>query len=128
MAQAFHRQFGNLVVLVLAVSLVVRQIAVHRAERHFPPPGQLVEFDGRLSHIQCTGSGSPTILLESGLDNRGSWGWYHLFDELVQVSRVCAYDRAGLSGASRGRVLGMLSGLPMSYMLCWRKHQNLRLL
>ena len=30
------------------------------------------------------------------MDDRGSWGWDHLRDELSQVSRVCAYDRAGI--------------------------------
>src|SRR5262245_34929838 len=64
-----------LVFLFLTVSLVVRQIAVHRAERDFPPPGRLIEIDGRLSHIHCIGRGSPTILPESGLDDRGSWSW-----------------------------------------------------
>lgn len=85
-----------LIVLALTVSLVVRQVAVRKAERDFPPPGRLVEFGGRLSHMYCTGVGSPTILLESGLDDRGSWGWDHLRDDLSQVSRVCAYDRAGM--------------------------------
>lgn len=85
-----------LVILFLVVSLVVRQVAVRRAERDFPPPGRVVEIEGRRSHIHCTGSGSPTILLESGLDDRGSWSWASIRDELSGVSRVCAYDRAGI--------------------------------
>lgn len=85
----------GLVAVALMVSVIVRQLAVHRAERDFPPPGRLVEIDGRRSHIQCTGSGSPTILLESGLDDRGSWAWEPMLDELSRVSRVCAYDRSG---------------------------------
>jgi pimeloyl-ACP methyl ester carboxylesterase len=86
----------SLVFLGLTASLVVRQVAVHRAKRDFPAPGRLVEIDGRLSHIYCTGQGSPTILLESGLDDRGSWSWAGIRDQLSQVSRVCAYDRAGI--------------------------------
>lgn len=84
------------VLLVLAASPFVRRIAVQRAERDFPPPGRLVEIDGRRSHIHCTGTGSPTILLESGLDTRGSMSWAGIRDELSRVSRVCAYDRAGV--------------------------------
>lgn len=83
------------VALLLTTTLVVRQLAASRAERDFPPPGRLIELDGRVSHIHCTGSGSPTVLLESGLDDRGSWGWADVQDELSQVARVCAYDRAG---------------------------------
>jgi len=92
---------ASLVVLALTASVVVRWIAIHRAEWDFPPPGRLVEFDGRSSHIYCTGQGSPTILLESGLDDRGSWGWDHLRDDLSRVSRVCAYDRAGTTWSER---------------------------
>jgi len=86
---------SSLVLLALTASLVVRQIAVHRAKRNFPPPGRIVEIDGRVSHIYCTGQGSPTILLESGLDDRGSSSWAAIRGELSKVSRVCAYDRAG---------------------------------
>ena len=86
---------GGLVFLLVAASLTVREVAVRRAERDFAPSGRLVEIDGRVSHIHCTGTGSPTILLESGLDDRGSWGWAGIREELSQVSRVCAYDRAG---------------------------------
>lgn len=87
---------AGLAVLVVAATLVVRQVAVHRAERDFPPPGRVVVVDGRRSHIHCTGRGSPTILLESGLDDRGSWSWVSVHDSLARVSRVCAYDRAGI--------------------------------
>jgi pimeloyl-ACP methyl ester carboxylesterase len=86
---------AGLIVLVLAASLVVRQVAEHRATRDFPPPGILVTFDDRRSHIRCMGSGAPTVVLESGLDDRGSWGWDHLLDDLARTTRVCAYDRAG---------------------------------
>lgn len=82
--------------LVLVGSLVARQVAVSRAERDFPPPGRLVEIDGRSSHIHCTGDGVPTIVLESGLDDRGSWSWATVQEELSRISRVCAYDRAGM--------------------------------
>lgn len=82
--------------LVLVGSLVARQVAVSRAERDFPPPGRLVEIDGRFSHIHCTGDGVPTIVLESGLDDRGSWSWATVQEELSRISRVCAYDRAGM--------------------------------
>jgi pimeloyl-ACP methyl ester carboxylesterase len=85
----------GLAFVALTASVVVREIAIHRAERDFPPPGRALEIDGRLSHIHCAGAGAPTVVLESGLDDRGSWGWEHVRHELAEVSRVCAYDRAG---------------------------------
>ena len=93
---------AGLVLLFLIGSLVARQVSVHRAERDFPPPGRLLEIDGRLAHIHCTGSGSPTILLESGLDDRGSWSWAGMQHELSRISRVCAYDRAGMLWSEPG--------------------------
>lgn len=91
-----------LITLFLATSLVVRVVAVHRAERDFPPPGRLIEVDGRLLHIHCTGSGSPTIVLEAGLDDRGSTAWAGVQTELSRISRTCAYDRAGIVWSERG--------------------------
>lgn len=60
-----------LVLLVLAGSVVARKIGESRAAHDFPPPGRLFEVDGRISHLYCTGSGSPTVILESGLDDLG---------------------------------------------------------
>lgn len=45
-------------------------------------------------HIHCTGSGSPAIVLESAAS--ASWlAWRRVQPQLSQVTRVCAYDRAG---------------------------------
>ena len=105
----------GLALLALTASLVVRQVAVHRAKRDFPPPGRLVELDGRVSHIYCTGTGSPTILLESGLDDRGSWGWDYLRDELSQI-HVKNLDRAvhaSVSGSGPKTIVLAAGGLAL---------------
>src|SRR5215470_4129651 len=39
-----------------------------------PPPGRLVEFDGYRLHINCTGAGTPTVILEEGAGG-GSLNW-----------------------------------------------------
>jgi hypothetical protein len=54
--------------LALLMRFVVQRVAARLAERAFPPPGRLIEVDGRRAHIDSAGSGSPTIVLESGLD------------------------------------------------------------
>jgi pimeloyl-ACP methyl ester carboxylesterase len=44
--------------------------------------------------IDCTGSGSPTIVLDAGLGNDGLiWGGVQ--PVLAKTTRVCSYDRAG---------------------------------
>ncbi|MES1245698.1 MAG: alpha/beta hydrolase [Acidobacteriota bacterium] len=91
-----------LIFLLLIGTLAARPFAARIAERDFPPPGRLLDVGGRHAHIHCTGSGTPTILLESGLDTRGSWSWAGLRNELSQTSRVCAYDRAGILWSEPG--------------------------
>jgi pimeloyl-ACP methyl ester carboxylesterase len=46
-------------------------------------------------HVQASGSGSPPVVLESGLGGMSSaWGWIQ--PEAAKFSRVVSYDRAGL--------------------------------
>ena len=60
----------------------------------YPPPGQLVDVGGRRLHLHCTGSGSPTVVLEPGHGGSSSdLGW--IAPAIARDSRVCVYDRAG---------------------------------
>jgi pimeloyl-ACP methyl ester carboxylesterase len=45
-------------------------------------------------HLYCTGQGSPTIILDSGLGDDFT-SWAKVQPELSKVTRVCSYDRAG---------------------------------
>ncbi|NOT25438.1 MAG: alpha/beta hydrolase [Acidobacteria bacterium] len=57
-------------------------------------PGRLVDIGGRRLHLLCVGSGSPTVVLESGLgEAAGYWAW--VLASVGRDTRVCAYDRAG---------------------------------
>jgi len=60
-----------------------------------PPPGKLVDVGGHRLHIWCTGAGSPTVVLESGLGG-SSFGWAFVQSDVARFTRVCSYDRAGL--------------------------------
>lgn len=67
---------------------------VRQEEIEFHPPGQLVDVGGYNLHLYCTGSGSPTVVLEFGLD--GSYlDWFFVQPKLAGFTRVCSYDRAG---------------------------------
>ena len=86
-----------------------------RVSRSAPPPplpgpGRLIDVGGYRLYLDCAGSGSPTIVLESGFGAPGaslppSSGWRTLGPALSAETRVCAYDRAGL-GASDSRPAG----------------------
>ena len=61
----------------------------------YPPPGQMVDVGGYRLHINCTGEGSPTVVIESGWgDSSAAWGWVQ--PEVAKTTRVCSYDRAGM--------------------------------
>ena len=63
-------------------------------DRRIVAPGQLVDVGGHRLHLQCAGSGTPTVLLESGLGETGAyWGW--ISTAVARDTRVCVYDRAG---------------------------------
>jgi pimeloyl-ACP methyl ester carboxylesterase len=58
-------------------------------------PGQLVDVGGYKLHINCTGSGTPAVVLEAGLGEPSSMmaGW--IAPAIAPSSKVCVYDRAG---------------------------------
>jgi pimeloyl-ACP methyl ester carboxylesterase len=82
--------------LALGAGLVYDQWSRWNMVRVYSPPGDLVEFDGARSHLHCIGEGSPTVLLEAGLDPSGSYSWRRVLPGIVATTRVCAYDRAGI--------------------------------
>ena len=51
--------------------------------------------DGRRMNLVCAGSGSPTVILESG-SGWGALSWRKVQAPLARITRTCAYDRAGL--------------------------------
>jgi pimeloyl-ACP methyl ester carboxylesterase len=59
-----------------------------------PMPGQLIDVGGHRLHLNCTGSGSPTVVLEPGGGEMSSnMGW--ISPAVGRATRVCVYDRAG---------------------------------
>ena len=61
-----------------------------------PLPGGTVALpDGRQIYVRCTGSGSPTVVMEGGdLDTSDSYGFAEA--DVSAVTRTCVYDRANL--------------------------------
>lgn len=65
-------------------------------------PGAMVGIDGRQTHIQCSGTGSPTVILEAGIGS-SSLQWSLAQGEIATFTRVCSYDRAGTGWSAPGR-------------------------
>ena len=91
-------RIGLSIAVLLAAAVVgsssFNAIALHRFWAHNPAPGKIVIIDGHRTHIYCTGSGSPTIVLEAGAGN-DSVVWSGVQPVLSKTTRVCSYDRAG---------------------------------
>jgi len=59
-----------------------------------PMTGQLVDVGDHRLRIDCTGDGSPTVVLESGL-GESSFYWARVSAAVATTTKVCVYDRAG---------------------------------
>lgn len=91
-----------LAVLAVTVGFVFETVQRAVARRAFPAPGRLIDIGTHRLHLYCKGAGNPAILLEAGLDVRGSLSWSPVHDDLATLSRTCAYDRAGINWSEPG--------------------------
>jgi len=83
-----------LLAVLLTASSTFNAIAIWSFCPRDPTPGSMYMVNGHKMHINCTGSGSPTLVLESGLGS--SWQiWCKVQPGLSKTTRVCSYDRAG---------------------------------
>jgi len=68
-------------------------------------PQRLVDVgNGRRMNIYCTGTGSPTVILDSGLGlkHTGTLPWGMVQSAVERFTRVCSYDRAGFGFSDPG--------------------------
>ncbi len=86
---------------LLLVGYVYESMAEAADAKAYPPPGQLVDVGGHRLHLYCTGTGSPTVVIDAGL---GDWStsWGNVQQEVAKTTRVCTYDRAGLGWSEVG--------------------------
>ena len=102
---AMSTWIGRTVAAMLALGTVgafYESAAEARDARAFTPPGQMVDVGGHRLHIDCVGTGSPTVVIDAG------WGdWSATWSSSVQpgvavATRVCTYDRAGYGFSEPG--------------------------
>jgi len=86
--------------VVLSV-LSVDQWSQYVSNRDLPAPGVLVDIGGYKLHLNCTGSGKPTVLLDAGGAN-WSIHWDMVQRPLSVTTQVCSYDRAGYGWSEQG--------------------------
>lgn len=104
MAVRIHRDLRSrrgrwLLYPVLAVLAIVSvgggyETVQSASDEDYPMPGNLVDVDTHGLHLNCTGSGSPTVVLQAGGGEMSSaFGW--VAPAVAEETRVCVYDRAG---------------------------------
>jgi pimeloyl-ACP methyl ester carboxylesterase len=69
--------------------------------RAFAPPGRLIDVGGFRLHLNCSGQGNPTVILESALGG-SSLSWSLVQPPVARFGHVCSYDRAGFGWSDAG--------------------------
>jgi len=90
------------IVGLLLVGYIYEPIAESTDAKAYPPPGQLVDVGGYRLHINCTGTGNPTVIIEAGLENWSTLWAAYVQPEVAKTTRVCTYDRAGMGWSEAG--------------------------
>ncbi|HJS28937.1 MAG TPA: alpha/beta hydrolase [Anaerolineales bacterium] len=87
---------------LMLAGYIYERMAEAADAKAYPPPGQLMDVGGYRLHLNCTGTGSPTVIIDAGLgDWSTTWGGY-VQPEVAKSTRVCTYDRAGLGWSEAG--------------------------
>jgi pimeloyl-ACP methyl ester carboxylesterase len=97
-----HSRFRRIVLGLLAfvfflavAGMIYENIFESRDRRFNPMTGSRFDVGGFKMHIDCTGEGSPTVILDSGLGDT-YLSWLKVQPQVAKFTRVCSYDRAGL--------------------------------
>jgi pimeloyl-ACP methyl ester carboxylesterase len=82
------------VMVVASVGAGYETVREHLDASAYPMAGELIDVGGHGLHLHCTGSGSPTVVLQpGGGDMSSAMGW--IAPAVAAHTRVCVYDRAG---------------------------------
>ncbi len=93
-----------------AGAVLYQRIGSAADQRHYPPPGRLVDVGGRQMHLVESGAGSPAVVLESGIA-ASCLNWTNIHAEVARFTRVCSYDRASLGWSDPARTPRITSNL-----------------
>jgi len=94
-----------LVVLAAICGAAYQAIGNWRDAHRFPQEGRSVELGAEFPNVslnmECSGQGSPTVVLDTGL-GVPAVGWKFVQPEVTKFARVCSYDRAGYGWSTPG--------------------------
>jgi hypothetical protein len=76
----------------LAIAAVTVTLLATHGMTQPSPRGKLVDLGGHRLHIDCSGSGSPAVIVENGFDEF-SFDWTMVQAKVEKFARICTYDR-----------------------------------
>jgi pimeloyl-ACP methyl ester carboxylesterase len=85
---------ASLAVVLLVSGTVYNRWSLSNERMLAHTPGKTYQVDGHDVHVVCTGVGSPTIILDTGLGDDFTT-WAKVQPELSKTTRVCSFDRSG---------------------------------
>ena len=78
---------GLILFLGLIIFLLFREsITRNKYRADYPPPGKMVSIGTHDIHLNCVGSGSPTVIFESDLDQYGSLSWVPVQETIGKIN------------------------------------------
>ena len=94
-------RFAVLILGLILAGVIFETIAETIENRAIPLVGQLIDVGGYRLHISCAGTGSPTVVIDSGV---GDWStsWVGVQANIARTTQVCIYDRAGYGWSEAG--------------------------
>jgi pimeloyl-ACP methyl ester carboxylesterase len=93
--RVFIRGIAVVLILGLLAGTIYERLGKQRDQERLPRVGQAVDIGGRSLNIYCSGSGSPSVILDTG---GSAPGYSNIpFQKLIsKLTRTCWFDRAGL--------------------------------
>ncbi len=92
------QQFSLHILLIIIIAIALTNSAQAK-EKYYP--GELIDIGTHRLHINCIGTGSPTVIIDSGIGGF-SLEWIKIQNRLADTLKVCSYDRAGYGWSDPG--------------------------
>jgi pimeloyl-ACP methyl ester carboxylesterase len=94
-----NAQHFRLFLLLIIITAFALSSNAHAKEKYYP--GELIDIGTHRLHINCIGTGSPAVIIDSGIGGF-SLEWIRIQNSLADNLKVCSYDRAGYGWSDLG--------------------------
>lgn len=84
----------GIMIVLLLTGYLYQRLTTAADFKQYPAMGQRVDVGGYSLHINCTGEGSLTVVVDAG-NGDFSLSWQGIQSEVTNLTRICTYDRAG---------------------------------